>query len=245
MAGFYVVAMTLTYAFFGVIAATIASIVLLLIARKRLPRGLEGRRSFLTASGLAPFAGLVWIVAALLIHVQISNRLAHQDCGFSGDPYVTLPNGYVLGSLNTYDGYIRAPGFNTDTPRTGPGYVRSLIDIQLNDGYFLGIFTDGAREFRFSFNTRDRSIQTFDMGIPISFEQVQTLVHQDANSYWNLYAQYRHHWPNYILAILIIGGEGAIAFALWKRWTTMHRRAVQVSINAPLPTPPQSPPESI
>jgi hypothetical protein len=66
---------------------------------------------------------------------------------------------------------IVAPGFKTDVPMTGPGYVRSLIDIQWADPYFLGTFRDSDREFRFSFNTRDRSIRTVDMGIGVNFEQ--------------------------------------------------------------------------
>ena len=57
---------------------------------------------------VAPFLAFSWLIAAFVLHVLISNNLAHQDCGFglSPDPWVTLPNGYVLGSHNTYDGYI-------------------------------------------------------------------------------------------------------------------------------------------
>jgi hypothetical protein len=108
MAGVYYAMTGLMYAIFGVVAATITSITLILRAKKRLPCGLQGRGSFLTACGFAPLVGLVWLVPVLFIYVQISNKWAHQDCGFSGDPYATLPNGYVLGSLNTYDGYRRA-----------------------------------------------------------------------------------------------------------------------------------------
>jgi hypothetical protein len=128
MAGLYIVAMTLIFGLFGVVAATITSITLIARARKRLPPGLRGRGTFLTACGLAPFVGLAWLVGALFIHVQISNKLAHQDCGFSGDPYVTLPNGYVLGSLNTYDGYIRDPASTRTFQSTAPDTcARSLI----------------------------------------------------------------------------------------------------------------------
>ena len=78
-------------------------------------------------------------------------------------------------------------------PFTGPGYVRSLIDIQWTGDYFVGTFSDnGDKQTRFRFNTHDRSIQTSDMGIPVSFEQVRTMVHEDANSYWVMYEQYRH-----------------------------------------------------
>jgi hypothetical protein len=228
MAGFYYVVMVLMLGLFGIVAATIVSITLLVLASKRLPKGIQGRLSFLTACGFAPFVGLLWILIALLIHVQISNKLAHQDYGFSGDPYVTLPNGYILGSANTYDGYIRAQGFNTDTSRTGPGYVRSLIDIQWTGEHFVGTFSDGGnKELHFDFNTRDRSIQTVDTGILVNFEQVQSLVHQDANSYWLMYETYRHHWPNYILTILIITGEATIALWLRTYWVSMRRRAAK------------------
>jgi hypothetical protein len=184
----------------------------------------------LTFSGLAPFVGLLWLVAALVIHVQVSNKLAHQDCGFSGDPYVTLPNGYVLGSLNTYDGYIVAPGFKTDTPRTGPGYVRSLIDIQWTGEHFVGTFSDGGgKELHFDLNARDRSIQISDTGISVGFDQVDTLVQRDANSYWVMYAKYRHHWPNYILMALIVAGEGGIAFGMWRYSMSLRQRVTSTA----------------
>jgi hypothetical protein len=229
MAGFAVVMTILFWGFFLMVAAAITSGALVLLAKNNVPQGTQGRSAFLTACGFAPFAGLLWLVAALLIHVEISNKLAHQDCGLSGDPYVTLPNGYVLGSLNTYDGYIRAPGFRMDVPITGPGYVRSIIDIQWIDGSFVGTLhdfnTNKAR--RFIFNTQDRSIQIFDAGYVIDFTAVQTRVHEDADSYWNLYSQYRHHWPNVVLIVLIIGGEGAIAYQLWRLWNSIQQRATQ------------------
>jgi hypothetical protein len=167
----------------------------------------------------------LWVVATLFIHVWVSNNIAHQDCGLSGDPYVTLPNGYIVGSLNTYSGYVVAPGHKTDTPRSGPGYVRSLIDIDYKDGNFVGTFDDETTIGRFVFNTRDQSIQTFDTRVPVSFEQVQDMVHQDDLSYWKLYAKYRHHWPNYLLTFLILAGEAAIAFWLRRLWTSAKRRA--------------------
>ena len=187
-------------------------------------------------STLAPFLALLWLIVALVLHVEISNRLAHQDCGFSPDPYVTLPNGYVLGSQNTYDGYIKAPGFEMDVPIAGPGYVRSIIDLQLSNGDFIGTQFDlkTSATHHFVFDTRTRSYQVTDKdGSQAPSPQAsdstdlnawtaaETHAHDDANSYWQLYAQYRHHWPNYILALLIITGEGAIGFWVWKLWTAV------------------------
>ena len=170
---------------------------------------------------LAPFFALLWLVAALLIHVQISNRLAHQDCGLSGDPYVTLPNGYELGSHNTYDGYIKAPGVETDVPVAGPGYVRSIIDLQFSNGVFTGtqfdFNTSSVRHF--TYDTRTRSFQSSPEG-PLSWDAANTQAQQGANSYWYLYPKYRHHWPNYILLALIIAGEGAIVFWVRRIWKT-------------------------
>jgi hypothetical protein len=101
-------------------------------------------------------------VIAFLIHVQISNRLAHQDCGLSGDPYVTLPNGYVLGSLNTYSGYIKAPGYETGGPVAGPGYVRSIIDLNFSDPYFVGTQfdheTSSVRSFVFDTRKLEKAV---------------------------------------------------------------------------------------
>jgi hypothetical protein len=226
MAGLYYVVMALIFGLFSLVAAAITSMTLVTRVRSRLPRGLRGRRPFLTACGLAPFVGFLWLVAALLIYVQISNKWAHQNCGFSGDPYVTLPNGYVLGSLNTYSGYIVAPGFKTDVPATGQGYVRSLIDIQLINESFVGTYYDRGTNtvHNFSLNTRDRSIQASDTGIPIDFGDVQTRVHEDPQSYWKLYDKYRHHWP----IIVLLAGEAAIILGLRKFWTVVQQRTTQL-----------------
>lgn len=169
---------------------------------------------------MAPFAGLFWLALALLLHVQISNKLAHQDCGLSGDPYVTLPNGYELGSHNTYDGYIKAPGFQTNGPDVAsPGYVRSIVDLQFNTGSFVGTQFDFKTSSlrRFTFDTRTRAFESSPIG-PVSWDAANNLAQQGANSHWKLYSQYRHHWPNYVLFFLIVGGELAIGYWVWRIW---------------------------
>jgi len=232
MAGFAIVMTILTYGVLGFLAACVASLCLYFYSKRRARE--EGRsRNVVVVTTVAPFVALLWLVIALLIHVQISNKLAHQDCGFSPDPYVTLPNGYTLGSHNTYDGYFHAPGFETDVPFAGPGYVRGIIDLEFSNGYFKGTQLEGktSKFRRFVFDTRTRAFQAADTdgpdGVPLqatgdagldAFAAAQTSVHEDATSYWILYAKYRHHWPNYILLALIIAGEGAIFFWVWKLW---------------------------
>jgi hypothetical protein len=229
MAGFAVFMTIVSDGFLALVVVGVSSLCLYFYAKRRASSEGRGRR-VVTATALAPWIGLVWLVIALLIHVQISNRLAHQDCGLSGDPYVTLPNGYVLGSLNTYDGYFKAPGFETDMPVAGPGYVRSIVDLQLSNGFFIGTQFDfnTSRVRHFVFDTRTREFHVSDADDKASgssnaqqldkWAAAETSVHSDADSYWKLYAQYRHHWPNYVLAGLIIAGEGAIAFGVWKLW---------------------------
>jgi hypothetical protein len=156
-------------------------------------------------------SGLAWLIVALFIHVQVSNRLAHQDCGLSGDPYVTLPNGYEVGSHNTYDGYIRAPRAQTDVPVAGPGYVRSIISLHLADDKFTGTQFDFKTSSvrRFTFDTHTQEFSSEPEG-PLSWEAANDKAQLGEESYWKIYATYRHHWPNYVLLILIVGGEGAI-----------------------------------
>lgn len=182
-------------------------------------------RRFRAESAAAPFAGLLWIVVALILHTALSNRLAHQSVGFSPDPYVTLPNGYVVGSLNTYSGYVHAPGASTDVPWVGPGYVRGLIDLTYSNGRFEGTYLDSHSEMQpqgtdhirsFVLDTRDHSIRTSSTPETTDFGGQQTKVHEDVNSYWQLYARYRHHWPTTIFWLLLLGGEAAIFI--------MHRR---------------------
>jgi hypothetical protein len=222
MAGFAIFMTIVIYGFFSAVVATIMSVTLVLVARRRVPQDSPGRRNLLRTCGFAPFAGLLWLIVAFLIHVQISNRLAHQDCGsLSGDPYVTLPNGYVLGSLNTYDGYIVAPGYKTDVPFTGPGYVRGLIDLKWDGTTFSGTYFDSnlppTYVRGFTFDTRDLSIRTFDPP-PITWQPGDPSPEDHPYSYWRLYQRYRHHWPNFVLLALILAGEGTIAVGLYRPW---------------------------
>jgi hypothetical protein len=221
MAGFAVFMTILAYGFFGIVAACVLSLLFYLLAKRKLRNEGRNLRTLVVVSAQAPFIGLLWLVMALLIHVEISNRLAHQDCGLSGDPYVTLPNGYELGSHNTYDGYIKAPGFGTGVPVAGPGYVRSIIDLEFTNGYFVGTqfdFKTGSVR-RFVFDTRTRAFQSTPEG-PLTWDASNTEAQKGANSYWKLYAKYRHHWPNYVLLALIIVGESVVGFWVWKTWTT-------------------------
>lgn len=208
------------FAALTLIAACIMSLCLYLYLRRKIGPGAAGRRKVLVLTGAAPFVGVCWLVLALVLHVEISNRFAHQDCGLSGDPYVTLPNGYELGSHNTYDGYFKAPGYQTDVPLAGPGYVRSLVDLQFSDPYFTGTQWDFKTETirKFTFDTRTRIYEFSDSGVHATFEEVATRAQQDPTSYWRLYDQYRHHWPNYVLLALIVAGESTICLAVRKLW---------------------------
>jgi hypothetical protein len=221
MAGFAVVMTIFTYGIVGIFCACSLSLILFLKARKKLSD--EGRRdqSLIFKTAAAPFLGLAWLLVALLVHVQVSNRLAHQDCGLSGDPYVTLPNGYEVGSHNTYDGYIRAPGARTDVPVAGPGYVRSIISLHLDRDKFTGTQFDFKTTSvrRFTFDTHTQAFQSLPEG-PSSWEAANDNAQLGADSYWKIYAKYRHHWPNYVLLILIVGGEGAITLWLRRAWLT-------------------------
>jgi hypothetical protein len=191
------------------------------LARKKLRHEDRNDRNLVVMITVSPFLGLAWLILALLIHVQISNKLAHQDCGLSGDPYVTLPNGYELGSHNTYDGYIRAPGAQTDVPVAGPGYVRSIISLHLTGDLFTGTQFDFKTSSvrRFTFDTRTRAFQSAPEG-PSSWEAANDRAQLGEDSYWKLYAMYRHHWPNYVLLILILGGEGTILLLALRAWST-------------------------
>lgn len=209
----------LTYGIIGIACAVVSSLVLFFAARKKLRDENRIDRSLMVTAAAAPFLGLIWLIAALLFHVQISNKLAHQDCGLSGDPYVTLPNGYELGSHNTYDGYIRAPGARTDVDVAGPGYVRSIISLHLDNDVFTGtqfeFKTSSIR--RFTLDTHTHMFQSAPVG-PSSWEAANDQAQLGEESYWRLYAAYRHHWPNYLLMALILGGEGAICLWVSRAW---------------------------
>lgn len=224
MAGFAVFMAFLTWGFVLFIIAIVLSIVLHRIAKcAHLKSGTAARRYRLT-SILAPFFGLLWLVIAIVLHVMISNRFAHQSVGFSPDPYVTLPNGFKLGSHNTYDGYIVAPGYQTDVPVTGPGYVRSIIDVAWEGDAFRGSFFDfrSSTKQNFVFNTKTLQIQINPAG-PLTWNAANDSAQSGSQSYWVIYKQYRHRWPTGVFWALLILGEGFIA------WSLFHLRRKAIS----------------
>ena len=81
MAGFAIVMTALMYGLAGLIVGVIASIFFYLYAKKR-----RSRPVALTCAA-APFLALLWLLVAFFLHVEISNPLAQQDCGFSPDPF--------------------------------------------------------------------------------------------------------------------------------------------------------------
>jgi hypothetical protein len=204
----------------GFVASIILSVSSVNAARRR-----QKSAWIVAICGVAPFIGLLWLAFALFLHVKISNNLAHQDFGMSGDPYVTLPNGYRLESGNTYDNRLVAPGFRSDIPIAGPGYVRSIIHLQIDGDDFVGdqydFTTHSVRPFRFNMKTR---VFSSPGNIPTADEQLhgtsddpgnawgnaQTQARTDRGGFWSLYAKYRHHWPNYLLVAMIVLGEGSL-----------------------------------
>jgi hypothetical protein len=218
MAGFAVFMTILIFGSISLAVAAILSICLYFFAKKRTLRERRKHNKLINVSTLAPFLALAWLTIAFLIHVEISSRLAHQDSGFSPDPYVTLPNGYVLGSANYQDGYIVAPGYSTGVAVAGPGYVRSIVNLEWKGDNFTGTQYDFETSSvrRFVFDTRTQAFDAYPMG-PLTWDASR----KDEKvkiSYWKLYQQYRHHWPTYVLVFLIVAGESAIVFWVWKLW---------------------------
>ena len=219
MAGFAVVMTFLTWGFILTIISIVLSISLFRFAMRSYPEQTYAAKRYRISNAAAPFLALGWLVTTLILHTFISNHLAHQSVGYSPDPYVTLPNGYVIGSLNTYSGYVHAPGVTTDIPWVGRGYVRGIIDLEFRDGRFIGTYLDSKSQFqpqgtdhvrKFVFDTRDQSIQTWDTNTAGDFTSQQNSVHQDQNSYWSLYARNRHGWPVVVFWVILLGGWSAL-----------------------------------
>jgi hypothetical protein len=244
MAGFAVFMTIVIAGIVGIALASILSVILYVVAKGRVRRGISSQRATVVGA-VAPFLGLLWFVVAFVIYVQISNRLARQDCGLSGDPYVTLPNGYVVGSLNTYGGYIKAPGYETDTPIAGPGYVRSIIDLKFSDPHFVGtqfdFKTSTVRSFVFDTRTREfhasepnsregRPLALSDQAATEAWADAQTHARYDPDSYWKLYNQYRHSWPKYVFLALVVAGEAGIFIEFRKGWNKRSGDATSESI---------------
>lgn len=242
MAGFAVVMTFLFFGFVGLVGSIVTSISLIFYSRNRVP--LTGRKSgTVTLTIITPFLAFFWLIAAFVLHVLISNNLAHQDCGFglSPDPWVTLPNGYKLGSNNTYDGYIAAPNMNTAQPVIGDGYVRSIIKLKWKEPYFIGTQFDfnSGNTRAFIHDTRTHTTITSDSNLDVNdvtdegaknldaWTYAQSQTHFDADSYWVMYAQNRRQWPKFIFLALVLIGEGAIVIWLWKTWSGSSIQVVE------------------
>jgi hypothetical protein len=239
------VAIVMTFLFFGcigLVGASIASISLFFYARKR--ARLTGRKhGIVVLITAAPFVALLWLIGAFVLHVLISNKLAHQDCGLglSPNPWVTLPNGYQLGSHNTYDGYIAAPGVETGQPVVGSGYVRSIIKLKWSNPYFVGTqFDFNTGHIRaFVHDTRTRTTTTSDPSLDVNdvtqegsnnldaWTATQTQTHFDSKSYWVMYAQNRRRWPVYSFLALVLLGEGIIGFFVWRAWSETSMEQIE------------------
>lgn len=215
MAGFALFMEFLAWGSVLLVLAIVLSVVLYLSAKRAYPESTAATRTYRISSTLAPLLGLLWLLASLILHVIISNYLAHQSVGFSPDPYVTLPNGFRLGSHNTYDGYIVAPGYDTDVPVTGPGYVRSIIDVAWVGRTFRGSLFDfhSSSMQNFVFNTKTLHIETSPVG-PTTWEAANDKAQLGPQSYWLLYRQYRHIWPTYVFLGILILGEALIIWTI-------------------------------
>lgn len=224
MAGFAVFMEFLTWGFVLLLVAIILSVVLYRSAKRTCPKSTAATRTYRITSTLAPFLGLLWLLAALILHVVISNDVAHQSVGFSPDPYVTLPNGFRLGSLNTYSGYIVAPGYKTDVPVTGTGYVRSIIDVAWVGDIFRGSLFDfqSSSPQNFVFNTKTLHIETSPVG-PTTWEAANDKAQLGPQSYWLLYRQYRHIWTTYVFLGILILGEALIIWTI----VFLRRKAIE------------------
>jgi len=233
MAGFAIVMKFLFYGFVGFLGASITSVILFLHIRKK-AREYHWSSGVVFLATVAPFLILFWAIASFNLHVWISNHIAHQDCGLglSPDPWVRLPNGYILGSANTYDGYLAAPGATTDRPVTGPGYVRSIITLKWEEPYYVGTLFDfdsnHQRDFVYDIRTQIATTSNSNHNeyiasryggingndLKISYwAGAQTRTHYDPDSYRIMLAQNHHQWPYFVFFVLFLLGASPIV--LW------------------------------
>ncbi|MEZ2348741.1 hypothetical protein [Terriglobus sp. RCC_193] len=232
----------ITFGFLGFITASVLALLAFLAVKRKFPGKYSHQTSIRRQFVIAPFVAVLWILAAFLIHVSISHHIAHQDCGLgmSPDPFVRLPNGYTLGSGNTYDGYIVAPGFKTDVPVAGRGYVRALVTLHWNGDEFRGTqfdfktskvraFVFNTKTYNFVTNaipdTKDQVCDSKDPACVDAWTKANDEAQLGSESYWKLYWQYRHQWPTYVFVLLVIAGELCIVFYLVRLWRTESQRS--------------------
>lgn len=225
MAGFSVFVGFLSLCIVGGASAFALALALRVLAKRRIERLGYRKHPFVTRCEIAPFLGLAWVLASFIVHVVVSNQIAHQDCGFelSVEPYVTLPNGYVVGDYG--EGYVRAPGASSDLPLLektrgngkpdtyappyGPGYIRSVYELQWTGRYFLGTQFDygDSKTHPFLFDTSDWNYHEFSGEDNAAWAATKTQFHYVGNNYMNLYWKYWKRWPKYVFIAMIVFGE--------------------------------------
>lgn len=220
----------------GLIAATVGSFILALVARCFVDfRTKIGRRAILL-TGAFPFICLAWAGGVFVTYAIINDLVFHRDPGIGDGFYCPLPNGYRLDMIDvTTRGTIYNPktqsswGGTTDQDDT----VSDALAAQISGRYIL-VGTGGGHDLpadeeekccdlyylldtkngqrtRFSdYNSlRDAA---FKIGVQPSLEKIS-----------NVYAKYRATWFDVVGALALFGGPLLGAFLLL-RWIMRIRK---------------------
>jgi hypothetical protein len=229
MAGFGILMMYLFYAISGTCLAVASSVVLVKMARKRIPAFANGRGSFIWACGCAPFVGLLWVYLAYLGYGYVNGNILHQSNRTSLNSHAVLPNGYTIGSVNDMFGYISSPQVTINEYsdlntllKENHGFVLDIVELQLADPYILGkrmVWSRSNVEDYFLFDMRTLSVTSFatsdDLRQAASSKGIQVAL----EDLWTVYERYRVHWVDRLLPLVqLIGIVGLLAILwMWSR----------------------------
>jgi hypothetical protein len=245
MAGFGIFMVFLELATIGLVAATIAAILLVLWGKKYISLGTDAARCerFILACGIAPFAGLLWILLVFVAYSYANNSFFHRDNGLSTNPHAPLPNGYIVGSVDYQEGYVLSPGHRMNGfPHNAEDCIAQVLNMQVTQDYILGtqfvwptvnisyfiwelrthnqLYFTSLAEFQSAAAQRGLWIATVPNETWVNPEiQAPTDkqgVRVDLVSYWDFYQKYRHTWFDYFAVLFMIAGQFTILILLIK-----------------------------
>ena len=234
MDGLSLVLTLLFYRVAGSLIVIIASPMLVWLGRKRIALNTRGRGGFLWVCGLAPLAAVLWVWVCFVGYSYVNRTIFHQDDGLTDDPYVTLPDNFVIGKQVDYCwGYIagsgqQTHGFDKCHSPDGRGLVSGVTEVQIADHYILGTrsvadadpnFLRGGAHTVTSYFLLDRrtgSVEHFASKEDLSAAASSKGIDMSPEYIGLTYARHRVHWIDWLLVpAQLFGVAGLLAFLLF------------------------------
>ncbi len=230
---FYAIALT--------ILASIAAVVLGMLASFAAKKTPHQRRRAIAVSALFPFACVVFAGCWFVAYATMNGLVRHRDPGL-GDGWETpLPNGYALMMIDTTDqGTIynpkTQPGGGTITSREDAVFGVRQLQIAgplafgaRDSGYFERIGQNStAVDTFFELNTKQNKVDDFKTLSDLQHRATAQGVALRLRPFASVFSDYRYSWFDYVaILILLLGPLASLTVLI--RWLWRMRKAADSS----------------